>query len=276
MTYRFRVHSVYGPCLFADNGTVEAGIPLNFGLRIGHFSFCGENNVFFEQPQDMATFTTDKGWRLRGGHRMWIAPESPQVYYPDNDPIAYDMQEDTLVLTQPEDPWLKVVKQMYIKLQGTRMQVTHRLTNTADTPRDCALWAISVVAPGGTLTVNFERRDGGYDPWHRIAMWDYTDLGDVRATYTRDQIRIRHLPMEERYKIGVGHPCGPVFYENGDTVLVKHFDVDPSRVYPDGNVSFETFFSKYMAEIESLSPLTTIQPGESAEYTEVLELLKRQ
>lgn len=275
MTHTFREHPVYGLCLFIDNGVVEAGIPLQFGLRIGHFSFKGEKNVFFEQPRDMTAFTTEEGWRIYGGHRMWLAPESAQVMFPDNQPISYVFDGDTLILSQKEDPWLKVIKQFLITLEGSCMHITHRVTNTADKLRECSLWGISVMAPGGVETINFERRDDGFDPWHRISMWDYTNLGDPRASYTRDQIQITHLPMEERYKIGVGHPFGPVSYENGDTVFVKYFSVDTTKAYPDGNVSFETFFSKYMVEVESLSPLVTIQPGESEDYTEILELRKK-
>jgi len=273
MKHTIQNHPIHGQMLFVDNGIIEAGIPLEFGLRIGHFSFCGGKNVFFEHPKDMPDFTTDEGWRLHGGHRLWLAPESVKDYCPDNRPIAYRFEGDSLVLTQPEDPILKIIKEISLTFDGAKLQVKHRVTNTADVPLECSLWGITTVAPGGTEIINFQRRDGGYDPWHRISMWDYTSLGDPRVTYTRDQIVIRHQPLEDRYKIGVGHPCGPVRYENGDTVFVKHFPVYTDKLYPDANVSFETFCSKYMLEIESLSPLGTILPGDSMDYTEVWELL---
>ena len=259
--------------LFVDNGIIEVGIPLEFGLRVGHFSFCGGKNVFYEHPNDMTIFTTEQGWRIRGGHRLWLAPESEKDYCPDNSPISYRIEGESLVLTQQEDPALKVIKEFVLTFDGAKLQVKHRVTNTGNEPLECSLWAISVVAPGGTETINFARRDGGMDHWHRISMWDYTSLGDPRVTYTRDQIVIRHEPLEEKYKIGVGHPDGPVRYENGDTVFVKHFPVYEDKLYPDANVSFETFCSKYMMEIESLSPLGTILPGGDMDYTEVWELL---
>lgn len=268
-------HPIYGKCLFADNGIIEVGIPLEFGLRVGHFAFCGGKNVFFEQPADMTAFTTDQGWRIRGGHRLWLAPERSEDYYPDNAPIAYEVSGDTIVLTQTEDPWLRVVKQFVLTFDGSRLQVTHKITNTGASPLECSLWAISVVAPGGTETINFQRRDGGMDHWHRISMWDYTSLGDPRVSYTRDQIVIRHQPLDERYKIGVGHPYGPIRYENGDTVFLKHFAVDPQKRYPDADVSYETYCSRYMMELESLSPLETVAPGGQLEHTEVWELLHK-
>ena len=275
MNYAERNHPVYGKCLFADNGVIEVGIPLEFGLRIGHFAFVGGENIFFEQPRDMTAFTTSDGWRIRGGHRLWLAPESKDDYYPDNDPITYRIEKDTIILTQQKDPWLQMVKEMTLLFDCNRLQVTHRVTNAGEAPRKCALWAISSVAAGGRQTISFRRRDNGYDPWHRISMWDYTDLGDPRAQYTRDEIVITHMPIDARYKIGVGHPYGPVRYEKGSTVFLKHFPVQADQPYPDGDVSYETFCSQHMMEMESLSPLKEILPGEAMTHTEVWELINK-
>ena len=75
--------------------------------------------------------------------------------------------------------------------------------------------------------------------------------------------------------MGIGHPISPVRYEMEDVVFYKHFTVDRAKTYPDSNVSYETFFSKYMLEMESLSPLGTINKGEAMEHTEVLELRRK-
>ncbi len=275
MRYIERVHPVYGNCLFADNGVLEIGIPLEFGLRIGHFSFCGEDNVFFEQPENMQDYTTDEGWKIRGGHRLWLAPESEKDYYPDNDPITYRIENDTVILTQKEDPLWQVIKEIHLTFKDDCLHVLHRITNTGQAPLTCALWAITSVAAGGTETICFERRDDGMDPWHRICMWDYTNLGDPRATYTRDHIVIRHLPMDDRFKIGIGHPYGPVRYENGNTVFIKSFPVIPNKIYPDDNVSYETFCSRHMMELESLSTLETVLPGKSKEHQEIWKLIHK-
>lgn len=275
MNTSIKNHAIYGKCLFADNGIIEVGIPLDFGLRVGHFSFVGEKNVFFEQPNDMEKFTTDEGWRIRGGHRLWIAPESPLTYCPDNEPISYTVSDDTVTLVQKEDPWLHIIKTFTLKFDGAKLEVVHRIENLSEDELECSLWAISVMAAGGTEYIDFERRDGGMDHWHRISTWDYTSLGDPRATYTRDEIKIRHLPVDERYKIGVGHPFGPVRYENDSVVFKKYFAVEKDKIYPDANVSYETFFSQYMVEMESLSPLSKIGKGERMEHSEVWELLRK-
>lgn len=275
MKWEIRAHTDIGKSLFLSNGTVEVGIPLEYGLRIGHFSFCGEENVFFEQPRDMTDLSTPEGWRVRGGHRLWLAPESEKVYYPDNAPISYEVKDNVIVLTQQEDPWLHVIKSMEITFgEGASLQIQHRVFNTAQEDIVCSLWAVSAMAPGGVEELSFALRDGGMDHWHRVSMWDYTSLGDERAEYRRDGIRLTHTPIAQKYKIGVGHPNGPVRYTNKGVTFVKHFSVAPEKEYPDGNVSFETFLCQHMVEIESLSPLMIIPVGETGEHTEIWHLEK--
>lgn len=268
-------HPIYGECLFADNGIVEVGVPLEFGIRIGHFSFVGEKNVFFEHPNDMTDFTSEDGWRHHGGHRLWIAPESEADYCPDNEPISYEIDGDKIILRQKEDPWLHVLKEIEISFDGATVKLLHRITNTADEPHTCGLWSISTLVPGGVQYVDLEIRDDGMDPWVRLGAWDYTSYGDPRVKYERDRITFTHLPLDERLKIGIGHPTSPVRYEMDGVVFYKHFEVDRTKTYPDSNMSYETFFSKYMLEMESLSPLGTINKGETMEHREVLELRRK-
>lgn len=275
MNTAIKQHPVFGRSLFAENGCVEIFIPLDFGLRIGHFSLIGEKNVFFEQPNDMQDLSTPDGWRVRGGHRIWLAPESEKVYCPDNAPIEYALLENGVEIFQQEDPWLHVKKSMRIVFHdGAEVEVTNRVENTGAEAIRCSVWAISAMAPGGVEELSFALRDGGYDHWHRISMWDYTSLGDDRAEYRRDGIKLTHRPIDRKYKIGVGHPYGPVRYTNNGITFVKEFDVKPEMEYPDANVSFETFMCKHMVEIESLSPLMTIAPGETGAHTEIWRLEK--
>ena len=267
-------HPVHGKCLFADNGVVEIGIPLSFGLRVVHFSFVGEGNVFFEQPADMTTFTTEAGWRIRGGHRLWLAPESPADYYPDNEPVTHETVGETVRVTQKEDPLLHVVKCFEVTLQKNKVKITHRIVNTGGRKR-VALWALTVMAGGGVLTVPLPQREGGFDPLLHVSAWDYTDLGDERLTFGKQELRICQRAGDRKLKIGVGHPAGAVSYENGETVFKKHIPFYGGKPYPDGGVSFEVFVSDHMTEIEGLSPLKTLLPGRSAAYRDIWELCRK-
>ena len=275
ITWKEKVHPAFGRSLYVDNGVVELVIPLTYGIRIGHFSFIGEENVFYEQPSDMKELTTEDGWRLRGGQRLWLAPEDMDTYCPDNEPITYDIQGGEILLTQPIDARLGVIKSVCISFgEDATVHLTHRIVNCNSHAITRALWPISVMAPGGTEHIPLGRYESGFRPTHRISCWHYTCLGDERATYEDEQIIIQQLPIERCYKIGVGHPAGPVQYQNKGIVFEKSYELIKDAVYPDGDVSYETYFCRQMAELEILSPLYTVAPGESAEHQETWKLYR--
>lgn len=268
-------HSLWGKTLFADNGIIEIGVPLEFGLRITYLSYRGSENLFFEQPKDMTDLTTSEGWRIYGGHRLWIAPESDDTYYPDNNPILYEISDNAITIIQQKDPWIMIEKSMEISFPtDDSLQVIHKVKNINSITRTCAIWPVTSVAPGGTQIIPLHYSESGCAPLHRISTWFYTNLGDERATYNRDSIILKHKPTSERYKIGIGHPNGHISYSNKGVVFEKTFCVYPEKEYTDGNVSYETFMCDHMVEIESLSPLYNIKPGQCAQHTEIWTLKK--
>ena len=273
MRYREGLDKRFGRCLFADNGVVELVIPLEYGIRIAHFSFIGEENVFFEQPSDMKELCTEDGWRIRGGHRLWLAPECDDTYCPDNDPISYEIEGEKIILTQNTDARLGVKKSVAVVFgEGAKVDIIHKIVNLNSQNIEKSLWSVSVMEPGGVEYIPLGHPEVSPKHWRRISWWYHTNLGDERATYERERIVIRHLPTDDRYKIGVGNPAGPIRYVNRGVAFEKSYDFFEGAVYPDGDVSYETFFCRHMAEVESLSPLYALAPGESREHRETWTL----
>ncbi len=271
-----REHEILGRLLCAECGEITVGVALDFGLRISYLSFGGSENLFFEQPNDMTELSTPEGWRVRGGHRLWLAPEGKHDYYPDNESITAEVLADGLRIRQKNDPWLRAEKTVEIRfLPENTLELRHLVKNTDTASRRVSLWGVTSLAAGGTEYIPMAVRDGGSDPNHVFATWDYTSLGDERATYERDLITLDHYATGKKYKIGVGHPKGSVRYENRGVVFEKLLDVKDGAEYPDGGVSFETFLCDHMVEVETLSPLMDIGAGETATYSEFWKLTKQ-
>ena len=265
----------FGKTLFAEKGDIVLGIPLEYGLRIGYLAYKDGENLFFEQPKDMTALSTPDGWRVRGGHRLWIAPESKDLYYPDNEPVTYEVLDNKIVISQKNDPWSNLEKTMEISfLEDASMEVLHKVKNTSDEERTFSVWPVTSLDAGGTEVIPLPCVEGVTYPVHRFSTWWYTSLGDKRATYKRDSITLKHEKAELPYKIGIGHPAGPVTYTNKGVVFEKVFEICPDKEYPDGNVSYETYLCNYMVEVESLSPLYKVASGQVAEYKEVWNLRK--
>ena len=258
----------YGTCLFAFNDDIEIGIPLNFGIRVCYLSYQGSENLFFEQPKDMTDITTPEGWRIYGGHRLWMAPESSVTYYPDNEPITYQLDGDKIILSQEVDPWLNIKKVFEITLGKKAVKIKHKVQNVGDKPIKFSLWPITSLDAGGTEIIPLPTTKDDFKGSYRLTTWYHSDLGDERIEFSKKYIKLQHKPLEKCLKIGVGHPGGNVKYINKGVVFEKSYKIFDKKNYADGNVSFETYLCEHMVEVETLSPLYTIKPNKTAVHTE--------
>ena len=266
---------VLGDCLIAQSKDVKIGIALDFGIRVSYLSFKGSENLFFVQPEEMTDLSTPDGWRVRGGHRLWIAPESEKHYYPDNAPVSYEIAGETIIVRQTEDPWLKIEKSIELSfVKDNLIKVVHKVKNTDTVARKFAPWAITNLSGGGKEIIALPVREGGFNPLMRYSTWDYASLGDERLDFSREEIAIKHVPNGKKFKLGVGHPKLPVKYINHGVVFSKTFDIYENKTYPDGDVSFETYMCDYAVELESLAPTSDVSAGETVSHTEFWHLEK--
>ncbi len=270
MQNRVELYRHFGKCLWLSNGTVELAASLDFGIRILRFSLCGGENVFYEQPQEAQYLCTEEGWRVYGGHRLWLAPESENTYWPDNTPVSYTPLENGVLLTQPEDGYLHVRKsiRVFFTQDPHEVIVAHSVQNCADSPLHCGLWSISAMRGGGTMRAPFAGSGGDMTPRRFLSLWDTTSLADARLQFTQDTVAVRHLPVDEYFKLGLLCREGAAAYVTGGRVFTKRFDGGSNTPYPDNNVNFEVYACRHMMEIESLAPLSAIAPGETAEHIE--------
>src|SRR5438067_8989288 len=83
-------------CYRVSNGEVELIITSDIGPRIMRFAFAGGQNLFKEYPETLGK-SGEKKWQLRGGHRIWSAPEDdPRTYAPDNGPVHIEVKGSVL------------------------------------------------------------------------------------------------------------------------------------------------------------------------------------
>ncbi|MBI3578729.1 MAG: hypothetical protein HY089_04865, partial [Ignavibacteriales bacterium] len=59
-----------------------------------------------------------------------------------------------------------------------------------------------------------------------------------------------------------------------DRLFVKTFYSNPNEMYPDFGCNMEIFTNAKMLEVESLSPLATLEPGESITHEEHWHLFR--
>ncbi len=255
------------------NGKIELIATTLVGPRLMRFAFTGEKNILAELPGQQGR-CGEAEWMLRGGHRLWLAPEEkPRTYEPDNEPVEARELPDGFRISQPAGPLSGVAKQMTVKMDPVRnmVNIRHTLANRGERPIHCAPWALTVMAPGGTALIPLAPKI----PHTRLlthvqewSLWGYTDLGDDRWTITPSYVFFRHDAERGPNKLGMAHREGWIAYMLEPFLFVKRFNRIEGALYPDGNVNFETFANEDFLEIESLGPLVCLETNAAISHDE--------
>jgi hypothetical protein len=262
-------------CLQIANGTVDLIITADVGPRIIRYGFTGQDNEMCEVGSTMGLSGGDE-WRIYGGHRLWHSPESKtRTYEPDNSPVTWEEIPDGVRTEQPVEPMTGIMKEMEVTLSpdSTKVMVLHRLTNSGLRPLELSVWSISAMAQGGIEVVPQTGRDTGLLPNRLVSLWPYTRLNDPRVYWGDRHIILRHDPeIKEAFKFGISNEDGWAAYFNHGHLFIKYYEHIRKAPYPDFGASYETYTNDFMLEMETLSPLTLLQPRESAEHIEEWEL----
>jgi len=262
-------------CYRLSNGTIELVFTTDVGPRVVRYGFVGGENVLGECPE--ASVETELGeWKPWGGHRLWAAPEaSPRSYAPDNGVLEFEQEGARGVrLRPPVEAATGIQKELSITLDeaGSGVRLLHRLTNRGLWDIEVAPWALTIMRGGGEAIIPQEPY--GAHPEHllparRVVLWRYTDLSDSRFTLGRRYVRLRSdVGADSPQKIGVENKQGWAAYRLGPQLFVKRFAYVGGAAYPDDGCNNEVFTAGSFIEVESLAPLTRLQPGASVEHEE--------
>jgi hypothetical protein len=257
-----------------SNGEVELVVTGDVGPRVIRFAFVGGQNLFKEFTEQLGK-TGETKWQARGGHRVWAAPEDPVLTYPaDNFPVRIQTSGDSITATAPVEKMTGLEKTIVVKLAatGTGVDVLHRIKNSGSKPADLAVWALTMMAQGGTGIHGFPPRGKHPDilsPTNPLVMWAFTNFSDKRWHFTKKYVTLRQDPKAtDAQKTGTFNPNTWGAYLLGSDLFIKRASADPKRPYADFGCSFETFTNADILELETLGPLIKLQPGASAEHTE--------
>ena len=260
--------------LHLANGAIELVATLEVGPRIIHLAAPGGKNVFKNYPT-MLGKAGEKAWQIRGGHRLWFAPEDPvATYHPDNRPVEVERlpRGGVRLRPAPETPnGIQKEIDIYLDARRPRVRLVHRLKNVGSKHRILAPWALSVMAPGGTAIVGLPprgRHPKDLLPNQSLVLWPYTNLGDPRFTLGERVILLRQKPRTKPNKLGLLNPEGWAAYSVHGCLFVKRFACESWDEYPDRGCNTELFTNADLLEVESLGPMVDLKPGRSVEHVD--------
>ncbi len=212
-------------------------------------------------------------FHFRGGHRLWHAPEAmPRTYVPDTGEMTITDLPDGVILETQTEPGTGIRKRIEIHLAADRPSatLTHTLINDGLWPVELAPWTITQFRLGGTaiLPMPIGNVDAaGLLPNRQISLWPYTRLNDPRLSL-RDDYVIFKADALPPFKMGYFNPHGWLAYWLDGILFRKTFEVHTASLHPDNNCNAEIYCGDKFIELESLAPLTILNPGAEVNHVE--------
>jgi len=248
--------------------SVELIVVTEIGPRVLCFRHIDGENILFEDT----TGWTSGDFKLYGGHRFTVAPETTDTYEPDNAPCAVISGEQSLRISSPVGRH-KIQRTLEIRpcAQCGGFELRHILRNVGDVLWHGAAWALTAVRPEGAIIVPW---GSGTEQWriNKINYW--ASIGDFERCVnsslwrmTRDAVVVE--PNGEKSKIGIYSDRGFMVLSLKESIFVKHYDFPlPESLYPDNGCNVEIYTCHDFAELETLGTMQTVYPGKESVHIE--------
>lgn len=261
-------------CVEISSGDFKLVVTTEVGPRIIGGFIGKSENIFYVDPERAGKKGGDE-WFIYGGHRIWHSPEDkPRTYCPDNDTVQIKKKGGEVEFSSGIEKTTGISKCFSVRPLGKRrFEIVHRLRNHNMWSVELAAWALTVMAQGGTAIIPIPQGDRkSLLPNRYITVWPYSDLDDPRVSLGKKKILIRQdTNAKGAFKLGLNCEDGWIAYANKGFALVKRFKHLVDAAYPDNGCSIECYSCNFMLEIETLSPLYQLDPGEEIVHVETWE-----
>ena len=235
---------------------------------VGLYAHGVEGNLFAETP-DVHWPTPHGEFYVRGGHRLWTAPEDPFHTCPEEG-VSVVEEEDKVVLKSSVDA-SGLEKKISFRLDENRVHLAHRITWHGDKPIEFAPWAITQLQLGGMAILPLSSSEG-LGPNRNLVFWPYSQIQDERFELHDDMILL-YGQAAEAFKVGNLNKHGWIACTLGKALFVKRFSISDSQSYPDLGCNVEAYVNDVCIELETLGPLAKLNPNESVTHEETWEVI---
>lgn len=262
--------------LVLESGRLRVEALAAAGPRIVRLALAGAN-ILGEVP-DIGWDTPWGRFNLRGGHRLWVAPENPPLTSPpdEGDLAVTELGERSLRLERLE-PESGLMKTMEIELarDEAALKVRHSVRNESGRTIVRAPWPITILPPGGTAILPQQRGPIGrndYLPNRALTFWPYSSVTDARLVLDDELVLVRGGAAPEPFKIGYLNRAGWTGYLRAGILFCKRCEPQPGRKHADLDCNVEVYTNDRLLELETLGPLARLRPGDEAALEERWEL----
>ncbi|NJC98135.1 MAG: hypothetical protein C3F07_13720 [Anaerolineales bacterium] len=263
----------YGlPFASLENDHLRLDYLTTTGPRIVGLYVSGADGNLLASTPEVHWETPHGEFYLRGGHRLWTAPEDPFYTCPEEG-LRVTKDDEDVILSSPVDA-SGMKKEIAIRLEANRVHLWHRVTWHGERAVELAPWAITQLRLGGMAILPLSE-SGGLQPNRNLVLWPYTQIHDERLELHEDIVLLHGRKDERACKIGNRNDHGWVACALGDALFVKRFGIQEGKL-TDLGCNVEAYVKDVCIELETLGSLETLNPGESVMHEEVWEVFPGQ
>jgi len=264
------------PTLRIANDAIQVEVLAVAGPRIVGLRRTGSPANLLAETPDLGWETALGRYELLGGHRLWIAPEDPEmVAAPDSDGLAVEALVDGLRLCGPVEPRTGCVRSIEVRLHPVLpcLTVLHRIDNHGPSALELAPWSITQLPLGGLALLPQRPAVAGHraGPNRNLVLWPYSSWEDPRLRIRDGLVAVDAVAGAE-LKIGFLDDSGWVAYVRDGTALVRRFEPARDEPHPDLGCNVEAYCGSRYLELEVLGPLRLLRPAESTTLLEHWEV----
>jgi len=259
--------SGFESCYEIASGNKKLIVTTQVGPRIIFFGFekdSDSNVLFVDNERKLGLWD----WKVYGGHRFWVSPETRDSYASDNKKCEVIEENDAISFINFDEK-TQLEKKLTISIEKENFIVKHTLTNKGEMLYYGGIWGLTCIPVEGVI----------FFPWVTPGDWRIKKIiywekwpGQSTNIESKQFVKGKNLflvyPNGETSKVGTTGYDGFIGVANKNYTFVKKYDYIQGAIYPDDNCSIEVYTSKNFCELETLSPLTTLFPNYSLEHKE--------
>lgn len=272
------------------NGAVRVVVVPAIG-RVMHLGLADGPNLLWENaalagrtlPGTPLVENGEPVWANFGGDRVWPSEESwfprlngaprPPDPWIDGLPFEAHLLDDGVRLEGQASPLCgaRLVRTVRLSPSGTRVSLCDRLEKVQLArrrdlePVPLTVWGLTQVRPPEQSLVSLAR-PSRYPERFFPFRWDDLPGNDPAGHFAIEgDVGVFVTDPKLPQKVGADAPRWVAAIVDS-TVLARVFRYEAGREYPDGGTSATIFTSPELAELETLSPLARLRPGESIEH----------
>ncbi len=258
-------------CTLLTNKVVELIFVPQIG-RIMRYGYVGEANLLWEN-EALAGKTTDlkavnADWQNYGGDKLWPAPQAVWGWPPDPvmDSGAHTIKTlsgnrvQTMGQKSPKHN-LRFRREITLDTKGTGVTFVNSVFNTGEKEAEWSVWEVAQVVSPNVVIMPLHK--GGKFPTGYYTFKD-ADPAEGKLKIVGNEVRVER-DAKRSSKIGSDSPLGWIASEKSGTRFEISHKPDPKATYPDDGCHLEIYTNPdplAYVEMELLSPLVTIAPGE--------------